>query len=144
MYGSQSELIGQGVNPKQMLGTMSHTNLKKDRNRFSIDFQDDGILLIKNESFNLNLFACYSHRWRRFDRFPFSTPNQSSILSFFSSQPIILRPPDRWWATYPSARGAKGVYLGVLFGDGLVFVNLLTLEMTQLQVDLLICDLHGT
>ena len=45
MYGSQSELISQRVNPKQMLGMMSHTNLKKERNQFSVDFQDDGILL---------------------------------------------------------------------------------------------------
>ena len=39
MYGSQSELLAQGVDPKQLLGLISHTDAKEE---FSINLQEDG------------------------------------------------------------------------------------------------------
>ena len=41
MYGSQSELLAQGVDPKQLLGLISHTDIKEERDQFSINLQDD-------------------------------------------------------------------------------------------------------
>lgn len=43
MYGSQSELLAQGVDPKQLLGLISQTDQQRDkRDQFSVDTQDDG------------------------------------------------------------------------------------------------------
>ena len=42
MYGSQSELLAQGVDPKQLLGLISHTDTKEERDQFSVNFQNDG------------------------------------------------------------------------------------------------------
>ena len=39
MYGSQSELLAQGVDPKQLLGLISHTDVKEE---FSVNLQEDG------------------------------------------------------------------------------------------------------
>ena len=39
MYGSQSELLAQGVDPKQLLGLISHTDAKEE---FSVNLQEDG------------------------------------------------------------------------------------------------------
>ena len=42
MYGSQSELIAEGIEPKKLLGLISHTDVKKEEDQFSVDIQDDG------------------------------------------------------------------------------------------------------
>lgn len=42
MYGSQSELVAQGVDPKQLLGLISHTDPKEERDQFSVNLQEDG------------------------------------------------------------------------------------------------------
>ena len=57
MYGSQSELLAQGVDPKQLLGLISNTDSKKEREKFSINLQDDG------RAFNIIiLFLCLLHK----------------------------------------------------------------------------------
>ena len=43
MYGSQSELLAQGVDPKQLLGLMSDTDTQEDKDQFSVHVQDVGM-----------------------------------------------------------------------------------------------------
>ena len=45
MYGSQSELVAKGIEPKRLLGLMSQTDMKKDEDQFSINIQDEGELV---------------------------------------------------------------------------------------------------
>jgi hypothetical protein len=40
MCGSQSELLAQGVDPKQLLGLISHSSAKEERDQFSVNLQD--------------------------------------------------------------------------------------------------------
>jgi hypothetical protein len=40
MCGSQSELLAQGVDPKQLLGLISHSSTKEEKDQFSVNLQD--------------------------------------------------------------------------------------------------------
>ena len=41
MYGSQSELLAQGVDPKQLLGLMSDADTQEDKDQFSVHIIQD-------------------------------------------------------------------------------------------------------
>ena len=45
MYGSQSELLAQGVDPKQLLGLMSDADTQEDKDQFSVHIQDVGMCM---------------------------------------------------------------------------------------------------
>ena len=42
MYGSQPELLAEGVDLKQLLGLITHTDSRSERDEYSISDQDDG------------------------------------------------------------------------------------------------------
>ena len=57
MYGSQSELLAEGVDPKQLLGLMSDGDTQEDKDQFSVHVQDVGTCVCVNSFHWIKLVA---------------------------------------------------------------------------------------
>ena len=93
MCGSQSELLAQGVDPKQLLGLISHTDVKEERDQFSVNLQDDGTCTYGLLASTFSLPIVSYNRSRSFAWLSFS-PSRLSISSQ-TSQPFSSQAPKR-------------------------------------------------
>ena len=84
MYGSQSELLAQGLDPKQLLGLISHTDVKEERDQFSVNLQDDSTYDFNIIFISSNLFVATTGQE--------ALPGSPSLPASFQSHPKPLSP----------------------------------------------------